>query len=118
MAADVEVAQQKLVGCWKTAPDDGWSLDRYGEVVIVLQADGTLEYRIRGDGKTQIVKLTYRIDGCHLITDQPSSPSEEIARFGFTDEGRLFLEDNDGFRSYYVRISCGDVPGMSGSLLM
>lgn len=48
-----------------------------GEPVgLEFLADGRLAYVVLSGGKTQGMRLTYRLDGDVLVTDQPSAPQE------------------------------------------
>ena len=96
--------EPSLVGSWRVDPDHGATLDRFGEVTLHFRDDGSLDYVVAGAERDQVMQLRYRVDGSELVTDQPSAPSEERTRFGFTEEGKLALE-YDGFMAYYVRCS-------------
>jgi hypothetical protein len=96
------VLQSKLVGKWQIDPSDQAALDRFGNVLLEFRNDGSLVYVVESDSKDQIIFLRFRIGGEDLITDQPSAPKEERTRFGFTEDGRLFLEHEQG-RAHYMR---------------
>ena len=47
-----------------------------------FRGDGKLAYVVvTAEGKTQTMRLIYRVEGDTLVTDQPSSPREERSRF-------------------------------------
>ena len=72
-----------LAGTWRQLEDPNISM--------VFFPDGRLEYRtIEGD-VVQIMKLTYRIDGRDIVSNQPSAPREE--RTAFRIEGSRFDGD-------------------------
>jgi hypothetical protein len=97
-----EVAQ--LLGTWRTDPNDRWSLREYGEVSLRFEKDGALVYTVHLPNKEQIMRLTYRLDGNMLVTDQPSSPREERTEFFFTSDGRLAVKNGESAPpTFYVR---------------
>jgi hypothetical protein len=52
------------------------------QVAMEFRDDGRLAYVVLGpEGKTQIMRLVYRIEGDTLITDQTSHPREERSTF-------------------------------------
>jgi hypothetical protein len=63
----------------------------YGDVSLDFSPNGQLTYTIHSEGKRQIMFLTYHTEGDALITNQPSDPKEESARFEFTSTGKLVL---------------------------
>lgn len=93
-----------VVGSWRVDPSHGATIDRFGDARLNFREDGSLDYVVIGSERDQVIQLRYRIDGSELVTDQPSSPSEERTRLRFTEEGKLALE-YEGFTAYYVRIS-------------
>jgi hypothetical protein len=72
-------------------PTDAWSVRTYGDVSMEFNADGTLIYTVNLETKQQIMQMTYRVEGSHLVTDQPSSPREERTEFLLAEDGRLVL---------------------------
>src|SRR5712691_50148 len=63
-----------------------------GEAVgLEFLEDGRLAYAILTENSTQIMRMTYRVDGAVLVTDQPSHPREERTRFGGTSPAPLCL---------------------------
>jgi hypothetical protein len=64
--------------------------------------NGGLTYAINAGDRWQIIRLTYRVDGDCIISDQPSSPREERTRFYFKADGTLVLE-NGGMISHFRR---------------
>jgi hypothetical protein len=83
----------KLLGAWRTDPNDRWSLREYGDVLMVFEGDGRLVYTIHLPNKKQVMHLTFRVDGAWLVTNQPSSPREERTEFFFTPDGRLAVKN-------------------------
>ena len=92
----------RLLGRWLLVrADQGFSTgDR---TVSEFSSDGKLIYSITQGGKTGIMNMTYRVDGSVLITDQPSSPSEERTKYSFDDSGLLMLDYNNA-RTWFQRI--------------
>ena len=72
---------------------------------MIFDADGRLEYRILESSVLQIMKLTYRVEGHEIVSDQPSSPREERTTFRFEGPNVLVLT-HGGEESRYER---GDV---------
>jgi hypothetical protein len=65
---------QTLVGIWRQVDPD---------TMMIFGEDGQLEYRIVQSTGVQIMKLTYRVEGTEIVSDQPSSPREERTAFRF-----------------------------------
>jgi len=75
----------KLIGKWYGRVS--------GETVgLEFLEDGRLAYAILTEHRTQIMRMTYRVDGEFVVTDQPSNPREERTRFLWDDSGALVLE--------------------------
>ena len=58
---------------------------------MIFHSDGRLEYRILEGSVLQIMKLTYRVEGNEIVSDQPSSPREERSTFRFEGPNVLVL---------------------------
>ena len=85
----------RLIGKWfGRVADEGVGLE--------FLEDGRLAYAILTEKSTQIMRMTYRVDGEMLVTDQPSHPSEERMRFGWDESGALVLEFG-GVKSRFTR---------------
>jgi hypothetical protein len=69
---------------------------------MIFHADGRLEYRILEGSVLQIMKLTYRVEGDEIVSDQPSSPREERTNFRFEGSNVLILT-HGGEESRYER---------------
>lgn len=91
-----------LIGTWVLVPAAP-NMDVGSGVEMEFRADGTLDYVILGAGKKQIMKLRYRVDGNHIVTNQPSAPREERSRFWFVEDD-LVLEYG-GDQSRYKRLA-------------
>jgi len=91
-----------LHGVWRTDLRDTAAVDRFGLVRLEFKADGELLYAVEGNNGEQIACLTYRVDGDHLITDQPSAPAEQRTKYCLLSDGRLRLEYGQ-FPAHYVR---------------
>ena len=87
---------EQLLGIWHVD-----TKDVFGDVTLEFSSDGTLRYVVREKEKSQIMNLTYRIDGDYLITDQPSSPKIEKTKAKITGD-KLVLNYN-GKEVYYTR---------------
>jgi len=63
---------------------------------------GDLLYCIEAASKWQVMRLSFRVEGETIITDQPSHPGEERTGFEFDSAGALVL-DYDGLKAKFVR---------------
>ncbi len=72
-------------------------------VTMTFTEDGKLVYVIHQKDSKQIMNLVFRVEGNHLVTNQPTHPREERTRFLFDAEGNLIL-DYDGNRSWFSRV--------------
>jgi hypothetical protein len=78
-----------LVGCWQLVrPAEG----PFEPTEVEFLEDGRCRYSVLAGDRWQIMKLTYRVEGDTLITDQPSRPREERTRFHLEPDGVLHLE--------------------------
>jgi hypothetical protein len=85
----------KLIGKWfGRVAGEGVGLD--------FLEDGRLVYAILTAKGTQIIRMTYRVDGTYLVTDQPSHPREERTRFSWDTSGTLILEF-EGVKTTFTR---------------
>jgi hypothetical protein len=71
-------------------------------VEMEFKADGQLIYAIDAGAKWQIMRLTFRIDGSTLVTNQPSAPKEERTAFAFDGKDQLVL-DYGGAKASFTR---------------
>jgi len=94
-------AGQRFLGAWRLFRSEG--VDFGESVTMEFQSGGTLLYTITEDQKTQIIRLTYKVDGATLITDQPSSPRLERTSYAFQSDDVLLLEHSDG-RAWFQRL--------------
>ncbi len=94
----------RLLGTWQTDPGDSESLRRFGRVTQIFRPDGTMAYVVHEGGNDRAMLLVYRTEGSTLITDQPTFPREDRARYQI--EGDLLLVTSvEGGTSRYVRVS-------------
>jgi hypothetical protein len=80
-----------LTGNWVVDSDDKHAMAELGNVLLEFDGNGNLNYVIRENGKDQIMLMTYEVDGCILVTDQPSSPRTERTAFSISTDGILTL---------------------------
>ena len=85
-------SEQRLIGLW-SAPG----------VEIDIRPDGTMDYTTIEYDKRQIMKLTYRIDGDEIVSNQPSAPREERTKFWFENDQLVLMFG--GERTSYRRAS-------------
>jgi len=90
-----------LVGRWRLVHTEGPA--NFEHVTMDFGPDGSLQYSIELADRTQIMNLTYSVSEDLIISNQPSSPSEERTRFAFRADGRLEL-DHGGTRSWFERV--------------
>jgi hypothetical protein len=86
----------KLIGKW---------FGRVAGEAVALEflEDGRLAYAIlTQQGSTQIMRMTYRVEGTFLVTEQPSHPREERTSLGWDESGALVLEFG-GEKSRFTR---------------
>lgn len=100
------MTDSKLIGEWRSDPSDAWSLHEFGDVSLLFDAFGGLTYTIHLPKKTQVLRLTYRVEGSVLVTNQPSSPREERVGFRFTEDGRLVIDNaQPSPPTYYIQMT-------------
>jgi hypothetical protein len=80
-----------LVGSWILDDTDQRALADLGDVELEFGEDGGLIYTVHAEGKDQIIKLRYQIDGSTIVTDQPSAPRVERTAFSLSEHGVLTL---------------------------
>jgi hypothetical protein len=85
-----EAKQDSLIGAWV-----GQGVD------MEFRRDGTLDYVVIEPGKRQIMKLTYRVEGDEIVSNQPSAPREERTKFCLNDGEMVLIYQ--GQRSTYRR---------------
>jgi len=89
-----------LCGVWKIIRSEEPMED---EVRMTFHPDGRLIYSIYLKDRIQIMKLTFRVSGDTIISDQPSHPKEERSRFSFEDDGVLVLE-HEGRKAWLKQV--------------
>jgi len=91
---------EDLIGQWRLVRTEDPTLDK--DVTVDFAANGQLTYTIDIGEKLQIIKLTFRVDGNRIITDQSSQPRIEETRFWFEAPARLVL-DHCGKKTWLER---------------
>ena len=89
--------KEKLIGKWRSL-----DIAKYGNIELHFDNQNNFEYKIIEDKNTQIIKLTYKIDGDYIVTDQPSSSKEEKTKANIINN-ILELEFN-GVSSKYEKV--------------
>ena len=97
---DTPTTDLRLHGKWVLEKADA-GFDNGDGVEMELQSGGVMTYAIKQGDKLQIMKMTYRVEGNQIISNQPSVPREEKTTYGFED-GLLVLTF-DGSRSWFRR---------------
>jgi len=92
----------KILGVWVTDPTDEEGRAALGHATLNFCDNGLLDYTSHRPDRDEVMLLTFRIEGCYLITNQPSAPHEERTAFTITDDGKLTLSFG-GVSSRYVR---------------
>ena len=95
--------ETKLIGTWKSDPNDSTGASTYGDVTLKFGADGTLLYIIREQNRDQIMRLTYHIEPGFIVTDQPSEPRAERTEYQLGKDGVLVLAFG-GHKSRYLKV--------------
>lgn len=80
----------QLFGKWRLQHSQQ-NLPAAEDTVAEFSPDGALTYSITNDGKTGIIKMTYRVEGGFIFSDQPSSPREEKTAYRIDPDGSLIL---------------------------
>jgi hypothetical protein len=86
-----------LAGVWHlltSAPEEQAELE--------IHPDGRMTYAIREGDAWQVMKLTYRVEGHVIVSNQPSAPREDRTNYSLEPDGSLVL-DLRGERSIYRR---------------
>src|SRR5688500_13342568 len=90
-----------LVGCWHLIRAEP-GFETGDGVEMEFTSDGALTYSIRVGQRWQLMRLTYRVEGGWLVTDQPTAPHAERTQFAFEPDETLVLAFG-GVRSWYQR---------------
>ncbi len=90
---------KRLVGCWHLVRASDPEIER---AEADFREDGRLFYSVLSRDRWQVMKLTYRIEGNTIVTDQPSAARQERSHFDLAGDGTLMLE-LDGVRSWFRR---------------
>ncbi len=90
-----------LHGKWHLVRTEG-NFDTGDGVTMEFRDDGTVDYCIKAGEKLQIMKLVFHVEGAEIVTDQPSTPSEQRTRFAIDSEGLLLL-DYGGSRAWFTK---------------
>lgn len=91
-----------LLGRWRLTEADA-DLDIGEGVLLEFRRNGRLLYTIRAAGKERIVRLTYRVNGNVLLTDQPPSPWLERAKVTALGADTLIF-DYGGSHAWFERV--------------
>src|SRR6187431_595029 len=90
-----------LIGCWHLRSADArLGLDEVVEMDFM--PNGDLLYCIEAVSKWQVMRLSFRVEGDTIVTDQPSHPGEERTGFAFDTTGALVL-DYGGLKAHFVK---------------
>jgi len=98
---NVTPSDEQFLGEWKLIKGEG--LEDSEGVSMKFLSDGKLVYVIHQKDRDQIMNLSFRVEGNHLVTDQASEPSEERTKFSFDAQGNLIL-DYGGNKSWFARV--------------
>jgi hypothetical protein len=80
----------RLFGRWRLQRSEQ-DLPAAEDTIAEFSPDGALTYSITQGGKTGIMKMTYRVEGGFILSDQPSSPREERTEYRIDSDGSLIL---------------------------
>ena len=79
---------EALLGVWHLLRSEALPYDM---AELEILPDGRMHYSVREGEAWQVMKLTWCVDGEWLLSNQPSSPREERARFSIEPDGTLML---------------------------
>ena len=91
-----------LLGRWRLTDADG-ELDLSEGTRMEFRRDGLLLYTSRAGDREQSRRLTWRVEGDTLITDQPLSPWRGRTKFTLLGADTLVL-DYGGSRAWFERV--------------
>lgn len=94
--------QIRILGSWRSDTADASTVEAYGAASLTFESNGTLRYVIHEAGRDRIIKLTYRLEGKWIITDQPSSPKIQRTEYTFDSNDVLILKSS-GIVSRFLR---------------
>ena len=80
----------RLFGKWLLQQSQQ-DLPNADETVAEFSPEGALTYSITQDGKRSIMKMTYRVEGGVIVSDQPSSPREERTEYRFEGDSLVLV---------------------------
>jgi hypothetical protein len=75
---------------WHRIPTDSNAQD----AELEIQADGRMVYALLEGNKWHLMKLTYRLEGGFIVSNQASAPREERTRYSLQADGSLLLDFN------------------------
>ena len=88
----------RLHGTWILVQSDG-DMDAGDGVQMEFHPNGALTYAVREGGKLQVMKMTYRVKGNQIISNQPSHPREDRTHYSFEDD--LLVLSQEDSRSWF-----------------
>lgn len=94
---------ENLYGKWILIRAEG-DLDLGKGVTMEFMRNGAIDYCIDVGNKMQIMKLTFRVEGNMIITDQPSAPSEQKTAFTFDEKEHLVL-DYGASKTWFAKLT-------------
>src|SRR5512143_3855091 len=100
------MSADKLLGKWKSDPDDAEGYDKYGEVSLEF-LDGELVYTMNDPHRETTMLMEYRVEGDEIVTTQQANPREERTKYNISADGKLSLTFG-GVETLYVRDSEGE----------
>jgi len=92
----------KLLGVWKSDPEDVSGYNAFGVFQMEFKSNGELIYVLYEKAKTMKFLLTYEIDGNFIISDQPSAPAKIRTEYNFLPDGKLELTI-DGVKAKLIK---------------
>lgn len=100
----MDYTDKDFIGSWKTDQRDAQAEPQDGDVTIAFNSDGTAKYCIYYLDKRDVVQLTYKVDGDHIVTEQPPRRLPLRTRFAFNADGSLLLWFNN-VKGRFLRVS-------------
>jgi hypothetical protein len=89
------ISEQHFIGEWHQINPRTEPL----EIFVAFGIEGDLTYTIEGS-TVQKILLTWKLEGCFIVTNQPSSSGEQVTRFHFESPSVLVLERENEIYKY------------------
>ena len=96
--------EKDFIGSWKTDQREAQAEPQDGDVTINFDDDGSAKYVIYYADKRDVVHLTYKVDGDHIVIEQPPQGVPMSVKFAFNTDGSLLLWFNN-VKGRFLRVA-------------